>query len=319
MRNSYMGKWQPPVELIKNAASSIKIEGLHTFDTTNKTTYQNIEGDHRPDRVIQKETTPLKKRGLFEGKTQTMADFPGYKRGQPRPPKAVEPAPATIDLKFNNKRSFSTENRAIYRGHNVIDNPVPESCKVKDEEYAVPSVKIETETSQKRDYKPIKINAEDYGKVAIPKASMGVPVDAEFDSKTMNNEFFQNWGIQPRVRYGDFHENRPYIPPRDPFSGESITQSSFHAKKAEPVKLYKPEPRPISKSGEVDFNTVYQSEFQKKELRMNRAKVFVIQQELRRRKQLKEAAAAENAKCASAPLRNVSQAGSTPIAQQAKA
>ena len=77
--------------------------GNHSFNTTHDTTYQNIKGDHRVKPLVQPDTTPLRKRGNFQGKTQTMLDFPGYSRGQPKPPKAAEPAPATIDLKFDNK------------------------------------------------------------------------------------------------------------------------------------------------------------------------------------------------------------------------
>jgi len=221
-----------------------------------------------------------------------MDDFRGYRNGQPRPARAIDPPPVTIDLKFNNKRSFSTENRTIYRGHDVVEHPAPFSCKKEEEDYKLPAVKFETETSQKRDFQPIDIKGSDYSKIKIPQSSMGVPVDAEFEGKTMNKEFFQNWGIQPRVRYGDFHENRPYIPPQDPFQGQSVTQTSFIAKTAEPVKFYKPEERPISKSGEVSYNTVYQDEFQKKQTRMCRAQVYLIQQELRRRKREKQQMAA---------------------------
>lgn len=283
MKSNYIGTWQDPVSLIKNSASTIKLEGDHSFSTTNDATYQMIQGDHRCPQLKQKDTTPLRKRGQFEGQTQSMSDFPGYRKGQPKPPMMIDPAPATIDLKFNNKQQFSTEQRSIYRGHNVVNNPVPVSCKAVGEEYSRPDVKFETETSQKRDYQPIAINASDYSKVKVPQATMGVPVDATFEGRTMNKEFFQDWGIQPRLRYGDFHENRPYIPSKDPFTTQSITQTSFGVKKAEPIKFYKPADRPLDQ-GETDFNTVYQAEFQKKQKRMCRAQVFLIQQELRRKK-----------------------------------
>ncbi|XP_005100135.1 uncharacterized protein LOC101864625 [Aplysia californica] len=310
MRQSFMGTWQPPAAQIKAADASIKLEGNQVFDTTHNATYQKIDGDHRAKQLIQKDTTPLQKRGQFLGKSQTMDDFGGYRGGQPRPPRAMDPPPATIDLKFNNKRSFSTENRTIYRGHNVMQHPAPISCKKEDEEYKLPSVKFETETSQKRDFQPIELKSSDYSKIKIPQSSMGVPVDAEFEGKTMNKEFFQDWGIQPRVRYGDFHENRPYIPPKDPFQGQSVTQTSYIPKAAEPVKFYKPEERPISKSGEINFQTVYQDEFQKKQARMCRAQVYLIQQELRRRKREKQqqqmnqqkTPQSPGGKCSSAPL-----------------
>ena len=100
---------------------SFLLSGNHSFDTTNNTTYQTISGDHRVKKILQKELTPLNKRGQFQGKTQTMSDFPGYSKGQPRPPKAIEPAPVTIDLKFNNKSvSRSRSNVVVYTQQKTI-------------------------------------------------------------------------------------------------------------------------------------------------------------------------------------------------------
>ncbi|KAK0054349.1 hypothetical protein Bpfe_016177 [Biomphalaria pfeifferi] len=304
-RDTFKGIFAPPPAQMKMPPPSIKIEGDHFFNTTHKSTYKQIEGHHRSRQVVQKETMPQRK-GLFFGVTQTQEDFPGFKGHQPRPPKPVDPPQPTIDLKFDNKQNFSTENRSIFRGHDVSEHPAAPSCKKVEEEYKVPSVKFETETSQKRDFQPIDLKAAENVRISFPMSKLSLSADAKFDGRTMNHELFQDWGVQPRVRYGDFHENRPYIPSKNPFTSQSVTQSTFVPKPLETISRPKPQDRPISKSGEVNFKTVYQEEFQKKQARMCRAQVYLIQQELKRRKkeaQQKKLLESEPAreKCVSAP------------------
>ncbi|GFR71658.1 stabilizer of axonemal microtubules 1-like [Elysia marginata] len=260
MRQSFAGTYVPPAAQIRNADANIKLEGEHQFGTSYSSTYQQIDGDHRARQHVQKDTTPLSvRRGAFKGVTQTMSDFPGYHGNQPRPPKAVAPPEPKIDLRFNNKRSFTTENRSIYRGHDINNHPAPVSCKKDEGEYQPPEIKFETETSQKKD---------------------------------------KGIALYIRFKFGDFHENRPYFPPKDKFNAQSVTQTSFQGQMAPPVRSFKPENKPIAKSGEVNFSTVYQSEFQKKEARMCRAKMYLIQQELRRRKLERQAEQQQTAKSA---------------------
>nr|KAG5703578.1 hypothetical protein BaRGS_000963 [Batillaria attramentaria] len=192
------------------------------------------------------------------------------------------------------RRSFSTENRTTFKGHNVVEHPAPQSCKAVEDEYKQPEVKFETETSQKRDYRPIDLAKVETAKAVLPPTTMAPVSEAHFDGRTMNNEFFKNWGASPRIRYGDFHENRPYIPPTMPFEGESITKSSFVKKKMEPVTLYKPAERPNSKANaKVNYSTSYTEEFQKKQVRMCRAQMYLMQQELKRRQRAAAALAAK--------------------------
>ncbi|CAL1543445.1 unnamed protein product [Lymnaea stagnalis] len=307
MRHAFTGTFAPPPPQMKMPPASITLEGDHLFDTTHNSTYKQIDGDHRARKIIQNDTSPLHRRGQFLGVTQTQEDFPGFKGGQPRPPRPVEPPHATIDLKFDNRHNFSTENRTIFRGHDVKDHPAANSCKKGGDDYKIPSVKFETETSQKRDYQPIDLKTADNARIRIPVSHLALSADAKFDGRTMNSDLFQNWGVQPRVRFGDFHENKPYIPSMQPFNAQSTTKSTFVPKPVEPIKKHRPEDRPISKSGEGNFKTVYQDEFQKKEARMCRAQVYLIQQELKRRK--REAIQQQQlllqsqprSKCASAP------------------
>lgn len=293
MRYSYQGKFVPRVPLIKSGTPNIKLEGSHLFDTTHSDTYKFIEGDHRARPIVAKTAMPTIGRGTFLGETQTMHDFPGFGGRQPRPPRPAEPAPATIDLKFDNKRSFSTEQRTIFKGHDVLAHPVPKSCKMESEEYQAPTVKFETETSQKRDYKPIDLKEATVARVTVPHDTMTSSVEAKFDGRTMNMEFFKTWDTKPRVRYGDFHENMPYLPPMKPFEGESITKTSFPAKKLQPVVMHKPAERPNSKAGaKVDYTTSYAEEYKKKQARMCRAQIYLLQQEYKQRLREKNATAA---------------------------
>jgi len=81
------------------------ITGDMFLDTTHNDTYTNITGDHRPTRVEQRSTlaVPSNKKGTFQSQTQNRFDFPGYKNGQPIRARPIEPAPTTIDLRFDNK------------------------------------------------------------------------------------------------------------------------------------------------------------------------------------------------------------------------
>lgn len=70
--------------------------------TTNNDTYKMIYGDHRAERIVKNPTLGTsKKMGKFETETQNRRDFPQYAGA--RPAKLAEPAPETIDLRFDNK------------------------------------------------------------------------------------------------------------------------------------------------------------------------------------------------------------------------
>lgn len=77
-------------------------EGSMEFETTHRDTYKEIKGDYRAKPVVHKDKASVGKRGKFSDETQFKHDFPGFGSKQPLPPKPAEPAPTTIDLKFNN-------------------------------------------------------------------------------------------------------------------------------------------------------------------------------------------------------------------------
>lgn len=115
--------------------------------------------------------------------------------------------------------------------------------------------------------------------------------DIRFDDRTMNKEFFKNWGPGTRVRYGDFHENKPYLPPQTKFEGASVTKSSFIPKKYEFVKDFRPEHKQISKDGEIDFQTVHRETYIQPVIKPCRAQLFLLQRELKKLRQEREGSA----------------------------
>ena len=118
----------------------------------------------------------------------------------------------------------------------------------------------------------------------MPPTQMHTASDIKFESNTSNKEFFQNWGAKPRVRYGDFHENRSYVPPQSKFEGASVTKSTYTTKRAEPTRSFKPEQKTTVSDNKMDFGTSYGDTYTKKEMRMCRAQMYLMQQELKRRR-----------------------------------
>ena len=140
-----------------------------------------------------------------------------------------------------------------------------------------------------RDYRPIDLSRAYISRAVVPVQKVQKS-DARFDDKTSFKEFFKNWGASPRVRHGDFHENRPYNPPMTKFEAESVAKSSYIPKKYEPVKDFKPENKPVDQEGDFDFNTVTHLTYKKPEVKPCRAAVFLMQQELKRQKNLEQKA-----------------------------
>ena len=70
--------------------------------TTNNDTFTRHEGDNRVKITTHSPTLKVGKAlGKFENQTQSKRDFPQYRNPERAIP--AEPAPCTIDLKFDNK------------------------------------------------------------------------------------------------------------------------------------------------------------------------------------------------------------------------
>lgn len=291
-KESFQGELAKRPDMIRLADANIKMEGDHHMLTTHNDTYKGAKGDPRPSPIVREsDLAKYKPRGKFNGETQFKTDFPGFSGGQPKPPTPARPAPDTLDLKFDNTRSFETEQRKIYRGHDVLQNPVPRSCKLEDE-YVPPRDPIENETCNRRDYRPVDLSRAYMARAAIPVQKVQKS-DAKFDDHTSFKEFFKNWGASPRARYGDFHENRPYIPPQQKFEAESTTKSCYIPKKYEYTKDFKPENKPIDQNGDFDFNTVSHMTYKKPVVKPCRAAIYLMQQELKRQKNAEQQASGQ--------------------------
>ncbi|KAK3106960.1 hypothetical protein FSP39_003976 [Pinctada imbricata] len=284
-KNQFKGEYARRPSAIRLADANIQMDGDMLLNTTNQDTYKSFPpGDHRAERIVKEPSLQASKiKGKFQSETQNRHDFPAYRNTQTLRARMAEPAPDTIDLKFDNKTSFSTEQRTIYRGHDILKNPVPRPIRHDMEEYQKPTVKFETETSNKRDFQPIDVTANRSMRAIPPYQSLGVP-DAKFDDRTMFKEFFKTYSPTQRVRYGDFHENRPYVPPVDKFEGVSTTKTTFIPKKYEPTPAFKPETQSIDTSGRMEFSTVHKDTYTKPKVKPCRAKIFLIQKELMKQK-----------------------------------
>ncbi|KAK6173160.1 hypothetical protein SNE40_016668 [Patella caerulea] len=284
-RETYVKQQIESTEPAKPAPTTLKIEGTMVFDTTHGKTYRKISGHHRPDRVRPPTEMPInwQKRGKFQSETQFRRDFPGFGGHQPPPPDPAEPPKTTVNLKLHDKRrSFSTEQRAIYKGHDVKTFPVAKSFKKDEEEYKPPSIKFETETSQKRDFQPIDFNDVYPVPSIVPVRQLHTTNDAKFDDHTMSKEFFKKWPVQERVRYGDFHENKAYVPPQIKFEGESESHEKFQPKTREPITNYKPEFKTMDTNGEMYLRTSYSDEYKGHKIKLCRAQVYLLQQQFKK-------------------------------------
>lgn len=134
-----------------------------------------------------------------------------------------------------------------------------------------------------RDYRPIDLSRAYIARAVVPVQKVQKS-DAKFEDMTSSKEFFRNWGPSTRVRYGDFHENRPYLPPQQKFEGESVQMASYTPKKYSPTADFRPDDKPVRGDGDFDFNTVTHMTYQKPEVKPCRAALYLMQQELKRQR-----------------------------------
>lgn len=72
------------------------------LNTTNHDTFTKHDGDHRSKRTTHSPSLKVSKNlGKIETQTQNRRDFPQYLDAERA--RMAEPAPCTIDLKFDNK------------------------------------------------------------------------------------------------------------------------------------------------------------------------------------------------------------------------
>ncbi|XP_031817158.1 uncharacterized protein LOC100933053 [Sarcophilus harrisii] len=115
-----------------------------------------------------------------------------------------------------------------------------------------------TKVSYPPHFKTIKI-----AKAKQPTSIFRVPQE-KFQDVTTNKQFFQKWEVQPRIRYGDIH-NEVYVKPTLPFESLTTTKSSFTPTIAKKVKLFK-QSNSIKIEGNHDFSTVYKEAYRPPQL-----------------------------------------------------
>lgn len=214
-----------------------------------------------------------------------MRDFPVYK-SQPEPATAAEPPEATIRLSMDSRLDFATEQRKQFKGHDTLIHPMRSIMKQGHQDYKPPEVKIECLTSMKAAYQPMKSIKVERARELRPTSQTGRN-PGTFDDRTTNKKFYKDWGVQPRVRYGDLQEGRIYIPPSEKMQHESWNQSAYKPVKLEKrTESLKPVDAPVISKGQHDFKTVHKETYLGSQPPVCKAQAYMMQQELLRQQRI---------------------------------
>jgi len=153
-------------------------------------------------------------------------------------------------------------------------------------EYKPPTTSFAVTTTNKLAYKPIE-SKEAYNTARLRPMTKTDRRPAKFDDQTMNKRFYQDWGIQPRLRYGDLHEANIYVAPVGEMASHSETMAAYDGKKLdEPTKPFLPASKQSGDPGQHDFRTVHKETYQGLRKPLCKAQAYLLQQELLRRKGL---------------------------------
>ncbi|PIK50339.1 hypothetical protein BSL78_12756 [Apostichopus japonicus] len=273
-------------EKMASAADNIVLDGDFDHETVHKKTYTDFGPGHKAHKFRPVPKMTRNKRGVTEMETQHMRDFPVYK-SQPEPASAAEPPEATIRLSVDSRLAFTTEQRNEFKGHDTSIHRKRDMMKQGQEDYRPPNVKFESLTSMKAAFQPKDTMKVERITARRPTSQTGRN-PGTFDDRTTNKKFYQNWGAQPRVRYGDLQEGRIYIPPADKMEKESWNQSSYKpVKLPDRVKPFKPEDQPINEVGTHDFKTVHKETYVGTQPPICKAQAYLMQQELLRQQTIR--------------------------------
>jgi hypothetical protein len=282
-RNDFPGNRADKMITAKKLPDNIITEGDFDHITTNKQTYKDMGPQAKTQTVKFSSQLQRDKRGKFDNKTQNMRDFPGYK-SQPLPQCAVTPPPATIRLSMDSRLDFVTEQRSQFPGHDAKQHPKPELMKKDGKAYQPPTTSFAVATTNKLAYKPIE-SKDAYNTAKLRPMTNTDRRPAKFDDQTMNKRFFQDWGVQPRIRYGDLHEPNIYVPPVGKMASDSETQAAYDGKKLdEPTKPFLPANKQSEDPGKHDFRTVHKETYKGLRKPLCKAEAYLLQQEFQRRK-----------------------------------
>ncbi|XP_066276536.1 stabilizer of axonemal microtubules 2-like [Branchiostoma lanceolatum] len=276
-------------ELVKSKPDNILLEGSHDLETTNMKTYRGHRDAAPASRApARDQEMVIPRRGDKNMQTKYQFDFKGRRQART---KMCTPAPETIRLTMQSRmRNFETEQMGSFPGYDARVHPRPDLIRKEQEYQTDPNLPFEGTTITMQDFRTQDLHGAYNAPAVQPQPSLK-PTNAKLDGTTMNNQFFQDWGTSPRVRFGDFHEGR-YIPPLKKFEGYSTTKHEFVPLKAEKVTNYKPENKPVASLGEQDLTTIYKQDFLPVEKPMCRAEEYLLKKQLKSMKKKAAQAAA---------------------------
>ncbi|XP_029429298.1 uncharacterized protein LOC115074190 isoform X2 [Rhinatrema bivittatum] len=267
----------PKPDMIKNVQSNITIEGNHTMTTTHQSNYEppSLERQVLPKIHLQEKVAT--KRPHMETVTRYQRDFPFYRSL----PARIHPIyPPSDNLTANNSFSndFKTVQREAYHGWDASKHHRPALVRLKEELTAMERERggrFEGDTVTKLSYPPLALHSQPVEPIKRPTTVLKNN-KGKFNDATVNKFFFQDWGAQPRIRYGDQYDGL-CLRPLARLENETTTQSTFLPKKAERVKNCKPEHDSIELTGEQDFSTVHRETYRPIPLPVCRLQTYLVQ------------------------------------------
>ena len=135
-------------------------------------------------------------------------------------------------------------------------------------------------------YKPI-ASKDAYNTIRVCPMNTTERNPAKFDDQTINKRFYKNWGVKPRIRYGDLHEANIYVAPVGNMASHSETMASYDGKVlAEPTRPFLPTTKQAQDAGQQDFRTVHKETYKGLRKPLCKAEVYMLQKELLKRKGL---------------------------------
>lgn len=267
-------------ELVKNVHSNITIEGHHDMKTTNQNTYHLLPLGKPPGRrppQPQPDNATLK-RPHVENVTKYQSDFPGYRSLPMRTHPAYPPLDnLAIDQSFSN--DYQTVQNETYHGWDTTKYHRPDLIRMTEELTTMNNekgVKFEGDTVTKLSYPPPPLNKVFLEPIKRPPTTLKT-ISTRFDDATASKFFFQDWGAQPRIRYGDGQDGIS-LRPLPKLEQETTTNSTYQPKKGERVRNCKPAHDSIELFGDQDFSTVHRETYRPLPLHVCRLETYLQQQ-----------------------------------------
>uniref|UniRef100_H3B3D8 Stabilizer of axonemal microtubules 2 n=1 Tax=Latimeria chalumnae TaxID=7897 RepID=H3B3D8_LATCH len=200
-QQEFVQKFGSKPEMVKNAPCNIKIEGEHTMTTTHKTAYQPLPLEKLDlCKPTQKDRVLLFKQGHMETLTKYRSDFSDY-RSLPAKNAPVPPPLDNLGINHNFRTTkkftfkilstdFKTVQREAFHGWDTS-------------RYRRPN--LSSHVTNTTMMQPLQLSKVHLEPIKRPRTLLKVN-NAKFEDATVNKYFFKDWGVQPRIRYGDSHD-----------------------------------------------------------------------------------------------------------------